>query len=128
MITSSINQSWAVSDKIRNRYGNTWADIDFLINTKISTEVFQEDPMTVTVGILHAAGSKIKFSYKDLISYAKSVSELAAAYTKYKTDTFTVDIKTYTLSLSAHEITRVSETLNDALVTIKRKYELGLYL
>ena len=28
----SVNQSWAISEKLRNRYGKTWAEIDFIFN------------------------------------------------------------------------------------------------
>jgi hypothetical protein len=128
MITNSINQPWAISDKIRNRYGSTWADIDFTFNEKISQETFREDPMMIELGTLEVAGAKIRFRYKDLISYTKSMAELAATYSRIKNETFPVEIKTFTLQLTPHEITRVSETLNDALITTSRAYELGLYL
>lgn len=128
MITNSINQPWAISDKIRNRYGSTWADIDFTFNEKISEETFREDPMMTEIGTLEVAGAKIKFRYKDLIAYTKSMAELAATYSRIKNESFPVEIKTFTLQLTPHEITRVSETLNDALITTSRAYELGLYL
>jgi len=128
MITKSINQPWAISDKIRNRYGSTWADIDFTFNEKISEETFREDPMMTEIGTLEVAGAKIKFRYKDLIAYTKSMAELAATYSRIKNESFPVEIKTFTLQLTPHEITRVSETLNDALITTSRAYELGLYL
>jgi hypothetical protein len=129
MTTNSINQPWAISDKIRNRYGNTWADIDFTFNEKISQEVFREDPMNTLIGTLEVAGAKIKFKYKDLIGYTKSTAEQAASYCKIKNETtFPIDIKSFTLQLTPHEITRVAETLHDAMTTVTRAYELGLYL
>jgi hypothetical protein len=128
MTTNSINQPWAISDKIRNRYGSTWADIDFTFNEKISEESFREDPMMVSIGTLEVAGAKIKFRYKDLIAYSKSFTELSANYSRIKNETFPIEIKTFTINLTSHEITRVSETLNDALITTVRAYELGLYL
>ena len=30
-MTNSINQPWAISDDFRTRYGNTWADLDFVV-------------------------------------------------------------------------------------------------
>jgi hypothetical protein len=128
MTTNSINQPWAISDKIRNRYGATWADIDFTFNEKISEESFREDPMMVSIGTLEVAGAKIKFRYKDLIAYSKSFTELSANYSRIKNESFPIEIKTFTINLTSHEITRVSETLNDALITTVRAYELGLYL
>jgi hypothetical protein len=129
MTISSVNQPWAISDKIRNRYGNTWADIDFIFNEKISEEVFREDPMMTQIGVLEVAGAKIKFRYKDLISYSKSIAEQSSTYSRFGNETaFPVEIKTFTVNLTPHEITRVSETLSDALITTTRAYELGLYL
>lgn len=129
MTTHSVNQPWAISDKIRNRYGSTWADIDFVFNEKISEEVFREDPMNTLIGTLEVAGAKIKFKYKDLIGYAKSTAEQSASYCKIKDETtFPIEIKSFTLQLTPHEITRVAETLHDATMTTTRAYELGLYL
>ena len=62
----SVNHPWGISDKIRNRNGNTWADIDFVFQDKMSAEVFKEDPMNCTIGQLHVAGCVIKMKYKDL--------------------------------------------------------------
>lgn len=129
MTTNSVNQPWAISDKIRNRYGSTWADIDFVFNEKISQEVFREDPMNTSMGTLEVAGAKIKFKYKDLITYTKSIAEMAVSYSRIKNETtFPVEIKSFTLQLTPHEITRISETLHDAMLTTTRAYELGLYL
>jgi len=129
MTTNSINQPWAISDKIRNRYGATWADIDFTFNEKISEEAFREDPMMTEIGTLEVAGAKIKFRYKDLIAYSKSMAETSAKYSRISNEsTFPIEIKTFTINLTPHEITRVAETLNDAMTTTVRAYELGLYL
>ena len=51
-MTHSINQPWAISDKFRGRYGDVWADLDFVFNNKISAEVFKEDPMNTEIGYL----------------------------------------------------------------------------
>lgn len=125
----SVNHPWGISDKIRNRYGNTWADIDFIFQDKISAEVFKEDPMNCTIGYLQIAGLSIKMKYKDLIMYSKSISEQANSLIRVNKETsFTVEIKTYTMNLRPLEITRLSETLQDTLISTMRGYELGLYL
>lgn len=125
----SVNHPWGISDKIRNRYGNTWADIDFVFNDKISAEVFKEDPMNCTIGHLHVAGCTIKMKYKDLIAYSKSVTEQAHTLSRSNKETaFPIEVKTYTINLRPHEITRLSETLHDTLTSTMRGYELGLYL
>jgi hypothetical protein len=129
MTTNSVNQPWAISDKIRNRYGATWADIDFTFNEKISQEVFHEDPMNTPMGTLEVAGAKIKFKYKDLIAYTKSVAEQAVTYSRDKSGTrYPFEFKSATVQLTSHELTRVAETLHDAMTTTTRAYELGLYL
>ena len=66
-MTRSINQPWAVSDKFRNRYGDTWADLDFVFNEKISAEVFREDPMNTKIGVLEIFNQKITFRYKNTL-------------------------------------------------------------
>jgi hypothetical protein len=125
----SVNHPWGISDKIRNRNGNTWADIDFVFQDKMSAEVFKEDPMNCTIGQLHVAGCVIKMKYKDLITYSKSVQEQAGrTRDSGKDSVFSVDVKTYTITLRPHEIQRLSETLHDSLTSCMRAYELGLYL
>jgi hypothetical protein len=125
----SVNHPWGISDKIRNRNGNTWADIDFVFQDKMSAEVFKEDPMNCTIGQLHVAGCVIKMKYKDLIAYSKSVQEQAGrTRDSGKDSVFSVDVKTYTITLRPHEIQRLSETLHDSLTSCMRAYELGLYL
>jgi hypothetical protein len=125
----SVNHPWGISDKIRNRNGNTWADIDFVFQDKMSAEVFKEDPMNCTIGQLHVAGCVIKMKYKDLIAYSKSVQEQAGrTQDSGKDSVFSVDVKTYTITLRPHEIQRLSETLHDSLTSCMRAYELGLYL
>jgi len=125
----SVNHPWGISDKIRNRNGNTWADIDFVFQDKMSAEVFKEDPMNCTIGQLHVAGCVIKMKYKDLITYSKTLQEQAGrTRDSGKDSVFSVDVKTYTMTLRPHEIQRLSETLHDSLTSCMRAYELGLYL
>ena len=126
---NSVNHPWGISDKMRKRYGDTWADIDFVFADKISEESFKEDPMNTTIGYLQIAGASIKMKYKDLIAYGKTISEYSAnLYRASRDSVFDVEIKTYTLKLRPIEITRLSETLQDTLTTTMRGYELGLYL
>ena len=130
-MTTSINQPWAISDKMRNRYGNTWADLDFTFEPKISAEVFREDPMNVTMGSLHVVTTSIPMRYKDLISYTKSVGILAAnlyAERPTKTETFEVSIKGRVFMLTTTEIGKLFDTLTDSLNSAIKGYELGLYL
>ena len=130
-MTNSINQPWAISDEFRTRYGNTWADLDFVVESKISAENFKTDPMNVTIGQLNIFNQHIKMRYKDLIAYAKSVSTLAGnvyANKPGKEATFPIEVKGRTLVLRKHEIGKLAQTLSDALDVSMRSYELGLYL
>ena len=61
----SVNHSWAVGSKQRQKYGDTWADIDFYFPDKISKDRFRNDPMNCVVGTLHVARQDFKFKYKD---------------------------------------------------------------
>lgn len=130
-MTNSINQPWAISEKYINRYGETWANLDFIIEPKISAENFKTDPMNCTIGYLNIFNQHIQMRYKDLIAYSKSVSTAAAnvyASKPGKNETFPIDVKGYTLVLRKHEIGKLSQTLSDALDITLRRYELGLYL
>ena len=130
-MTTSINQPWAISDKMRTRYGNTWADLDFTFEPKISAEIFGEDPMNVTMGLIHIVTTSIPMRYKDLISYTKSVGTLSTnLYSERigKTETFEISIKGRVFMLNRMEIGKLYETLNDATNTALKAYALGLYL
>lgn len=127
----SINQPWAISEKFKQRYGETWTNLDFVFEDKISKENFKTDPMNCTIGTLFAAGQTIKMRYKDLISYSKHLDTFTSnmyASRPSKTDVFLVDIKGRTLSLVKHEVAKLNETLTDTLNVTMRNYELGLYL
>lgn len=130
-MTNSINQPWAISEKYRTRYGNTWSDLDFVVESKISADNFKTDPMNCLIGHLQIFNQQIKMNYKDLISYSKSVSTFAGnvyANRPGKDATFPVELKGRTLVLRKHEIGKLAQTLSDALDVAMRKYELGLYL
>lgn len=127
----SINQPWAISEKYANRYGETWTNLDFVFEDKISEENFKTDPMNCTIGTLHIAGVKIPMRYKDLVSYTKTMDTLTInmyASKPKKTDTFAVDIKGRTLMLAKHEISKLNDTIAEAYQSSIRGYELGLYL
>jgi hypothetical protein len=130
-MTNSINQPWAISEKYVNRYGETWANLDFIFETKISAENFKTDPMNCTIGYLNIFNQKIYMRYKDLIAYSKSVNTYAEnvyANRPGKEETFPVDVKGQTMVLRKHEIGKLAQTLSDALDVSLRSYELGLYL
>jgi len=130
-MTNSINQPWAISEKYVNRYGETWANLDFIFETKISAENFKTDPMNCTIGYLNIFNQKIYMRYKDLIAYSKSVNTYAEnvyANRLGKEETFPVDVKGQTMVLRKHEIGKLAQTLSDALDVSLRRYELGLYL
>jgi hypothetical protein len=75
------------------------------------------------------AGTSIPFRYKDLINYAKKATKLGGATHKADLEEkFEFEVKSKTILLNRQEINRLRETLDDALVTIQRSYELGLYL
>ena len=129
MTTNSVNQPWAITEKTRSRYGSTWADIDFVFHAKISEAVFKEDPMATSMGHLEVAGQRIKMRYKDMIAYSKSLNEQSASLCRAnRNESFPIEIKTFTLNLRPIEVTRLAETMADALITAQRAYELGLYL
>jgi len=125
----TVNQSWSVSEKFRDRYGSTWADMDFFFKDKVYAETFKADPMNTEVGKLQLAGMSIPFKFKDLISHSKVAAR--AGTLSYKADLsekFEVDIKNKTFLLNRQEINRLRETIDDAVVTVQRSYELGIYL
>ena len=127
----SINQPWAISNKIANRYGNTWTNLDFVFEDKISAENFKTDPMNCMIGTLHVAGQQIAMRYKDLVSYSKTLETMTLnmyATKPSKNDVFSVDVKGRNFLLLKHEIAKLNETISDAYQSTLRGYELGLYL
>lgn len=126
----SINHPWAVSDKYRNKYGDIWADLDFVFKEKISEDNFRTDPMNTNIGQLNIFNQKIDMLYKDVIAYAKTVKTLSdeSYMTGTKNDVYEIRIKSQTFTLKRHELSKLSETLNEAVSSTVRAYELGLYL
>ena len=128
-MTKSVNQSWSVSQKFRTRYGSTWADLDFFFKDKVSADSFKTDPMNTNIGSLQIAGTSIPFRYKDLINYSKKATKLGGAtHRSNLSEKFDFEVQSKNIQLNRQEINRLRETLDDALVTIQRSYELGLYL
>lgn len=126
----SINQPWAISDKFRAKYGDLWADIDFETN-KVSRKLFQDDPMGTTVGTLIFGNQKIKMTFRDLkrtkIYLSNFIDDLY--YETYDKDTkFEIQINKHNLTVQRRHITRLYETVTDAVDTVMKSYELGLYL
>jgi hypothetical protein len=127
----SINHPWAVTDKFRERYGNTWADMDFIFEDKISADNFKTDPMAVSIGTLHIDGKQLPMRYKDLISYSKSLDTFTNnmyAEKVGKQDLMLVSVKGTEFTLRKHEVAKLYSTISDALESSMRAYELGLYL
>ena len=130
-MTNSINQPWAICDKFVTRYGQTWADIDFIVNGKISVDNFKSDPMNCEIGSLHVCNHNIAMTYKDLINYEKQLgiflNNLYAEQTD-KTEVQAVSVKGRDCLLVKHEVAKLTETISDALATVIKSYEIGLYL
>ena len=123
---NSVNQSVAVSDKFRDRYGDTWANMDFY-PAKLNLRVFRMSPMDYIVGRLKIAGKSIEMSYKNLLSYETKISTMIdVVYTDKYSDSWEVQISGIKFDLQKHEFTKLFETLRDAKITIQRKYQLGL--
>lgn len=130
-MTTSINHPWAISDKYRNRYGNTWADLDFTFEPKISAENFKTDPMNCLIGTVHVCNQNIKVFYKDLVIYTKQLTNFMInmyGMKPKKEDVFAIDFKGRTFMLTKHEVAKFAQTISDAYDVSVRSYELGLYL
>ena len=126
---NSINHPWGISQKMREKMGETWADIDFNINDRLSQHNMREDLINQNVGNLHIANTNIKMKYKDLLSSSKHLKKYVNnTYRASIDEKFPIDIKTHTFFLNKKEIERLEETINITTQTLIRKYELGLYL
>jgi hypothetical protein len=128
---NSINTPWAISESHVERYGKTWAEIDFVFMPKISEELFRMDPLNVTMGTLHIAGHKIEMAYKDLLSYAKTIDTLSMnvyAERLPKGTTVPVSVKNKEFMLAKHELGKLADTIREACSSSMHGYMLGLYL
>jgi hypothetical protein len=127
----SINHPEAIQDKFVERYGNTWANMDFVFDIRISEDGFREDPLNTEIGHLILENQRIKMRYKDLITYSRHIEELSAevySNSLSKSDTVNVEVKGSSFSLRKHEIGKLADTLTDAASSTIKGYELGLYL
>jgi hypothetical protein len=128
-MTNSINHPWGISQKMREKMGETWADMDFEINPRLSTHNMREDLINQPVGILSLANMNIKMKYKELLSASKSLKKhVNNSYNSDIQEKFPVDIQSHTFLLNKKEIERLEETINITTTVLVRKYELGLYL
>jgi len=123
---NSLNQPWAISSKKRQRFGNTWADIDFEFN-QLSEKNFEDEPYLTVVGTLSVANQRLQVNLKDLNDIQSNLKTLIPD-AKILKGTHEVRIKTAYVQLNVSEMNRVYETVDDAITSIHRKYQLGLYL
>ena len=130
MKTSSINHPWAISDKIRAKYGEVWSNLDFVFLDKISEELFKTDPMNTTIGYLQIYNQHLNMTYKDLVNYAKTVRiSTSEAYVNGDLNiSYDIRVKSQTFTLTRHELSKLADTLEEAAESALRAYELGLYL
>tara|TARA_Y100000389_G_C17458584_1_gene519939 strand:- start:1422 stop:1814 length:393 start_codon:yes stop_codon:yes gene_type:complete len=127
----SVNHPWAISDKYRTRYGNTWADIDFVFSDRITSDNFKTDPMATVIGNLEVCGQSLTMTYKDLISYAKSLNtQINNLYAEGvdKTETLSVTIKGREFDIKIIELSKIYSTISEACSSALKGYEIGLYL
>ena len=131
MMTKTVNQSWATPNKFIERYGKTWAEIDFEINPKISNYSFRNDPMNSVVGTLLLCGKRISLKYKQLFT-ANTVMDHYLAEIQLnrpgKEETLEINLFNSVFYLKKHEISKLSQTISDSCDTIMKSYKLGLYL
>ena len=129
-MTESINHPWAVSEKLAKRYGPIWAKTDFRLANLVEYQL-KENIMESEVGVLHVGNTKIRMKYKHLISESTKLSNVLDVAFMQRTKTkvqVPVTIGNREFQLYKHEITKVLETLEDALEAIHKTYQLGLYL
>tara|TARA_R110002020_G_scaffold454711_1_gene670597 strand:+ start:84 stop:470 length:387 start_codon:yes stop_codon:yes gene_type:complete len=128
-MTNSINHPWGISEKVRQKMGTTWADMDFEINDRLSQHNMRDSLFDQQVGNLYISNMNIKLKYKDLITIGKQMrKQVNNSYRASLDEKFPVDIKSHTFLLNKNEIDRLDETINITTKTLIRKYELGLYL
>ena len=126
---SSVNQPWSIGEKQISRYGKTWANLDFIIST-MNKKQFKEDPYNTNVGTLKVSNRNINMMYKHLIAQSSNISQLAnAVYMNDfdKEQKYEIMVSGEVFLLRKHEITKLDETLRDALDTIKKQYHLNIW-
>jgi len=130
MIVKTVNQSWAIPTKVIDRMGETWANIDFEINPKLSNYAFRNDPININVGRICLCNKKIDASLKQLKSL-KTILEHVITDLKLLhkgKNSIDVYILNHLFHLKSKEISRLYETITDSIDIIQKSYKLGLYL
>ena len=131
MITKTINQSWAIPDNFKERYGRIWSELDFEINPNLSNYAFGNDPMNTVIGTLVIDRKRISVKYKQLIGALSTVDQYVTDifFSKpSKTDVIDITLFNTPFSLRKHEISKLANTIHDTYDTIMKSYKLGLYL
>jgi hypothetical protein len=131
MITKTINQSWAIPDNFKERYGRIWSELDFEINPRLSNYAFNNDPMNTIVGTLILDKKRISVKYKQLLGAISTTQQYVSDvfFNKpAKEETMEITIFNNTFYLRKHEINKLAQTIQDSCDTIMKSYKLGLYL
>ena len=127
---NSINHPWGITEKFKQRYGETWSEMDFIVS-KINNYHFKNDPLNIKVGTLHVCNKSILMTFKQLIAYNTTVSDLLKGVYFERTPkdvTIPINVNNTMLYLKKHELGRLAETLSDSIGCIEKSYQLGLYL
>lgn len=124
---NSVNQPWAISDKYREKYGNTWAEIDFEFKD-ILEKNFLENPQSTVIGTLIVAGQREEVTMRDLSFMQTVLKTSIAEAVQLPMNEHEVKLKSKYIRLNVTELNRLYETIEDTITSIQRKYQLGLYL
>jgi hypothetical protein len=124
---NSVNQPWAISDKYREKYGNTWAEIDFEFKD-ILEKNFLENPQSTVIGTLIVAGQREEVTMRDLSFMQTVLKTSIAEAVQLPMNEHEVKLKSKYVRLNVTELNRLYETIEDTITSIQRKYQLGLYL
>jgi hypothetical protein len=124
---NSVNQPWAISDKYREKYGNTWAEIDFEFKD-ILEKNFLENPQSTVIGTLIVAGQREEVTMRDLSFMQTVLKTSIAEAVQLPMNEHEVKLKSKYVRLNVTELNRLYETIDDTITSIQRKYQLGLYL
>jgi hypothetical protein len=124
---NSVNQPWAISDKYREKYGNTWAEIDFEFKD-ILEKNFLENPQSTVIGTLIVAGQREEVTMRDLSFMQTVLKTSIAEAVQLPMNEHEIKLKSKYVRLNVTELNRLYETIEDTITSIQRKYQLGLYL
>lgn len=127
----SVNKPWGISDKHMKRYGKIWGELDFELDSKVTSHQFRNDPLNTVIGNLKICGKTIPMKYKQLLSAVNIISDQSKAIYFEKPDKsekFGISIGNREFYLKKHEVGKLAETLEDTADIINKSYQLGLYL